>query len=92
VHLNDALGDGETETRPALFAGRRAVRLLKLLEDFLLVRGRYPRAGITDRDFKRALPGRGTDRDFAGVGEFDRIPNQIKKDLSYPPFVTSRNG
>src|SRR5262245_15875923 len=46
VHLHDLLGDGETEPRAALGLGKRAVDLVELIEDpILLIKG-YAGPGV----------------------------------------------
>src|SRR5215831_14072655 len=46
VHLDDLLGDGETKARAALGLGHRAVDLMELLEDPILLIKRYARPGV----------------------------------------------
>jgi hypothetical protein len=50
VHLDDLLGNGEAQARAALGLGKRAVDLVELLEDPILLIKRYARAGVCHRD------------------------------------------
>src|SRR5690242_18374424 len=50
VHLDDLFGDGEPEPRAALGLGKRAVDLVELIKDpILLIKG-YARPGVRHRD------------------------------------------
>jgi hypothetical protein len=46
VYLHDLLGDGEPEARAALGLGKRAVDLVELIEDPILLLKRYAGTGI----------------------------------------------
>jgi hypothetical protein len=48
MHLDDALGDRQPQTRSALFAGDRIVGLLELLKQFGLIGSGNARAGVAD--------------------------------------------
>src|SRR6516164_9163062 len=47
VHLNDALGDGQSQARATLLAGDRIVGLLELLKQLGLICSGAARAGVT---------------------------------------------
>ena len=49
VHLNDPLGDGESQTGATLLAGDGIVGLLKFLEQLGLIGSRDARSSVTDR-------------------------------------------
>src|SRR5262249_33701377 len=61
VHLDDALGDRQAETRSALLAGNRAVGLLELLEDLGLIGGGNAGSGITYGHRERSVRYLGSD-------------------------------
>src|SRR5262245_33646436 len=78
VHLDDLLGDGEAEARAALGVGKRAVDLVKLIEDPTLLVERYAGPGVRHRDREMAIPRARGDADFASVRELDRVANEIE--------------
>ena len=57
VEVDDAFGDGKAEAGAALGAGGRAVGLLELLEDAILLFGWDARAGVLDFDEEGAVLG-----------------------------------
>ncbi len=87
MQFDDALGDGEAEPAPALLAGARAVDLLELLEDALLVGLRDAGTGVRDRDQERPVRDARLDRDLTDVGELDRVADQVHEDLGQPALV-----
>src|SRR5215831_18789751 len=56
VHLDDLLGDGEAKTGAALGLGHRAVDLMELLEDPILLIEWYAGPGVRHRDGEMAVP------------------------------------
>src|SRR5262245_25550700 len=50
VHLHDLLGDGEAQPRAALSLGKGTVDLVELIEDTILLIGRYAGTGVCYRD------------------------------------------
>src|SRR5215470_9356172 len=55
VHLHDLLGDGEAETGAALGLGKRAVDLVELLEDPILLVEWYAGPGVCHCDGEMAV-------------------------------------
>ena len=78
MHLNDLLGDGEPKARATLGLGVGAVDLMELLEDPILLVNGYAGARVCHRDGEMAIPRARGDPDFAGVGEFDGVANEIE--------------
>jgi hypothetical protein len=92
VHLDDAPGDGQAETGAPLRARRRAVDLLELLEDPLLVGLGDARARVRDRDAEGPV-GRGRlQADLAGLGELDRVADEVQQDLGEAALVAVADG
>ena len=81
VHLDDPPRDREPEPGAALGLGDRIVGLLELLEQLLLIGGIDSRPGVVHRHAERAIGRRDLDRHFAGVGELDRVADQIEQHL-----------
>src|SRR5262249_21385902 len=77
----DLLGDGEAEARAALGFGKGAVDLVKLIEDPTLLLKGYAGPGVGHRDGEMAIPRTRGDAHLAGVGELDRVPNEVQKHL-----------
>ena len=78
MHLDNPARDCQAEPGAALGLGDRIVGLLKLLEQLLLIGGIDSRAGVMHRHAERAIGRRDLDRHFAGVGELDRVADQIE--------------
>ena len=55
MHLDDALGDRQSQPGAALFAGHRIVGLLEFLEQLGLIGGGDARAGVAHRHVERAV-------------------------------------
>src|SRR5262245_46562166 len=91
MHLDDLLGDGEPEARAALRLGHRAVDLMELLEDPILLIKRYTRAGVRYRDGEMAVPRGSGDAHLAGVGELDGVAHEIEHHLREALLVTQAN-
>ena len=88
VHLDDTLGDGESEAGAALFARDRIVGLLKLLEYLGLVVDADARPRILNRNRQRTIRCLGTDRHFARVGEFEGVADEVEDDLRQAALVS----
>src|SRR5207244_2707244 len=87
--------DGQTETRPAILAGRGAIRLLEGLEDDLLFLRLDADAGVDDAErdhaggaVERVIVGRppvarrvDLERYAARVRELERVGEQVLEDL-----------
>jgi hypothetical protein len=84
VHLNDALGYGKPQAGAALLAGDGIVGLLELVKQLGLIDSRDAGASVTDRYMECAVVRFGLDGDFAGIGEFDGIADEINQDLRLP--------
>src|SRR5205823_2134001 len=87
MHLDDALGNRQAETGPALLARDRAVGLLKFLEDLGLIGRGDAGPRIAYRNRERAVGYRCSDCYLALVGELYRVADQVEQDLGEPPFV-----
>src|SRR5262245_45164557 len=72
VHLDDALGDRQPETGPALLARDRAVGLLELLEDLGLISRGNTRTRVADLNRECPVRCLGADRHLALIRELDR--------------------
>ena len=69
-HLDDLLGDGETETSPTLGLGIRTVHLVELLEDALSnSSGGYPETRVSHGDSKMPIVGSSSDTDLTCISE-----------------------
>src|SRR5215831_1344011 len=91
VHLHDFLGDGEAQTRTALSFGKRAVHLMKVLEDSPLVFQWYSRPSVRYADRKVAVDRFGAHAHLARVGELDGVANEIEQHLREALFVAKAN-
>ena len=89
MQLDDAPGDRKAQARAALLARARAVDLLELLEDALLVLGRDADAGVGHRDQEAAVLDLGPDAHGAGLGELDRVADQVHQHLGEPALVAA---
>src|SRR5262249_43195160 len=87
VHLHDLLGDGEPEARAALGLGKRAVGLVELLEDPILLMKWDAGSGVCDRDREMAVPRARGDAHLASVGELDGVAHEIEQHLREALFV-----
>ena len=88
VHLNDPLGDGESQTGAALLAGDGIVGLLKFLEQVGLIGSGDAGAGVTHRHMECAVIRFGLDGDFARIGELDGVADKVDQDLGQAAAVT----
>src|SRR5690348_18080836 len=79
MHFDDLLGDGQTEAGPAFGLSVRTLRLLKFLEYLGLVALGNAWSGVGHRDRVAAVRGRSFHRDFAGIGEFDGVADEIEQ-------------
>src|SRR5207247_1008850 len=89
--VGGAAPDGETQGGAAELAGRRGIELAERLEQPVEPVGRDPEPGVADRELelderpptvaRRAARADG-DADLAGVGELDRIVEQVHEDLA----------
>jgi hypothetical protein len=80
VHLDDPLGDRQTETRSTLLARGRAVGLLELLENLGLIGRGNAGSSVAYRNRERPVPREGSDRDLTLVSELDGIADQVEQD------------
>src|SRR6516164_478395 len=88
VHLNDPLGDGQSQAGAALLARDRIVGLLELMKQLGLVRSGDARAGVADRDMECAIVRFGLDGNFAGIGELNGVADKIDQNLRQSSAVT----
>jgi hypothetical protein len=77
VHLDNALGDGQSQAGAALLARDRIIGLLELLKQLGLIGCGDARTSIADRHTECAIVRFGLDGDFAGIGELDGIADKI---------------
>src|SRR5215472_11959766 len=73
MHLNDALGDGQSQAGAALLPRDSIVGLLELLKELGLIGRRDARPSIADRHMERAIVRFSLDGNFAGIGELDGV-------------------
>src|SRR5262249_10063115 len=91
VHFDDLLGDGEAKAGAALGLGVRAVDLMELVEDPVLLIKRYAGTGVGYRDGETGVPGARGDAPFADVGELDGVANEVEQHLREALFVSEAN-
>src|SRR5215471_3209514 len=77
MHLDDLLSDGEAEACAALGLRKRAVDLVELIEDPVLLIKWYAGPGVRHRDCETAIVRTCGDAHLAGVGELDSVANEI---------------
>ena len=92
VHLDDLLGDGETEARTALGLGVGTVDLMELLENArLMFHGNaWPRIGHAHVEV--AVDRLGSHAHLAGVGELDGVAYEVEEDLREALLIAKTNG
>src|SRR6516165_4893647 len=88
VHLNDALRYSEPQAGATFFAGDRVVGLLKLLKQHRLIVSGDSRSGVADRDMECAIISFRIDRDFARIGELNRVADEIDQNLRQAAAIT----
>src|SRR5262249_29408987 len=91
VHLDDLLGDSEAKARATLGLGNRAIDLVELIENPILLIEGYAWTCICDRNGKVAIPRARGDAHLAGVGELDGVANEIEQHLREALFVSEAN-
>ena len=89
MHLDQPPRDRQSKPGATFLPRDAVVNLLKLLEDPRLLRGRNARTGVLHRDVELAVDGLDADLDRAGIGEFDRIADEIEQHLAQPPLVAA---
>ena len=92
MQLDDPFRDGKTETGSTLGPRAGAVELPEFLEHQLLILKRNSWAGIGDRNLERTVRCGDVNGDFPGLGEFDRISDQVQQHLRDPPLVAFASG
>ena len=81
VHLHQLLRDGQPEPGSLVLAADAAVALLKAFEDPLHVVRRDADAGIAHADQQLGALTLGRHPNAAGLGEFDRVAQQVQQHL-----------
>src|SRR5262249_19335306 len=81
VHLDDALGYGETQAGAAFLAGDSIVGLLELLKQFGLIGSGDTGTGVTHRYMECAVVRFSLDGDFSGIGELNGVADEIDQHL-----------
>ena len=92
MQLDDALGNRQSETSATFLLRDRRVGLLELLEDFRLLGFGDARPGVAHRYRERAVGRESLDRHFAGIGELDRVADQVEQDLRELALVAACGG
>jgi hypothetical protein len=87
MHLDKALRDGKPKTCAALAPGGRIVHLMKCVEDARSVIWRDARPGISDCDLEDVVHSDSGYFDGTLLSEFDRVSNNVQKDLCQPPGI-----
>ena len=85
--FDDLLADSQAQAGALNLAGLIVLYLIELFENALQLAGGEPRAAIGDRKLNESLAGAiphafDADADFARLGEFERIRQQIGQDLA----------
>src|SRR6516164_1694557 len=88
VHLNNAFRYGKPQAGAALLSGDGVVGLLKLLKQVGLIGSGDAGASVADRYIECAIIRLGLDGNFAGIGELNRITNEVDQDLGQAAAVT----
>ena len=83
MHFHDFFGDGQSQSGSCGLVGNDIAHLLVLVEDRFLIGFRNPGALVLDLHRQTAPFLFHGDRDLAGVGELDRIGNQVDDDLHH---------
>ena len=95
--LGQLLGDRQSESRAAIFAGGRGVGLLEGLEQALDLRLAHADAGIAHGKLDElavggVLQNANLDRDLALLGELDGVVAEIDQDLTEPERIAAEMG
>ena len=95
--LGELLGDRQSESRTAVFAGGRGVGLLEGLEQTLDLRLAHADAGIAHGELDELAVGSvlqnpNLDCDLAFVGELDGVVAEIDQDLTEPERIAPEMG
>ena len=90
--MDRRLRDRQSKTRAAFLSRRAAVDLLEFIEDACLIFGRDAGPGIADCHVEAAVDRAGVDLDRAGIGEFDRIADDVEQDLGQTAFIAGPGG
>src|SRR6516165_10202536 len=88
VHLNDALRYSEPQTSAAFLTRDRIVGLLELLKQLGLIGSGDAGSSVPHRYIERAIISFGLDSDFAGIGELNRVADEIDQHLRQAAAVT----
>ena len=92
VHFDQAFANGQSQAQSAESAGRGALGLLELFENALLLARWDAQAGILDGNHHKPAQGIGAQNDFALVGKFDRIIQQVQDNLAQARAVREYQG
>src|ERR1700739_2520307 len=89
VDFNQMLGDRQTESRAAGFAGTRCIHAIEALEDPRLVGCGYPDAGVRDGEHYKIFFQFRTKNDFASWQRvLDGVIQQVLQNFLQPARVT----
>src|SRR5262245_2488626 len=91
MHLDDLLGDGEAQTCASLGLSKRAVDLMELFEDVRLLHGRNAGTRVDHSDVEVPVYRFRRDTHLAGVGELDRVTDEVEQHLGQALLVTEAN-
>ena len=85
--LGQLAADRQAKARAAELAGGGGVGLFELLEQLVQSLGRNADAGVRDGQGQPRLAGADRDLDLAGLGELQRVGDQVVEDLPHPGGV-----
>src|SRR5271169_6566378 len=96
-HLDQALGDGESKPCATVFARGRSVGLRESLEQPGALLGSHTDATVADRELhlhavRRLLLQSNCYQYLAAIREFDRVVDQVDKDLAETQRITNQVG
>ncbi len=82
MHFDQTAADGQAQAGAAHFAGGGGIHLRELLEDSLQMIVRNADTRIFDADKHMVVFTRGADGDFATLGKFDGVVDQVDHHLA----------
>ena len=77
MQIDQLTRDRQAKSSSALLARSAVVNLMELFKYLLSIFGRYPGAGVANRDVELAIVSMDADTDRSGVGEFYRVADEI---------------
>src|SRR5215510_8366468 len=92
MHLDDLLGDRKPESSATSGLGQRAVDLMELLEDALLLPLGDARPRVRHADTEVTVDRLGSHAHFAKVRKLDGVADEIEQYLGQALFIAEANG